>query len=110
MTEIMNDQTMLDEGITLGGVRKDPAPEYHPTVTMKDYDMSQRFRWAKDEINKLGDTLTMGDIEKLFRVPKRGAQRLVQRYLMPLGAVEKVGRKYIVQTWCVRKLVGATDG
>ncbi len=103
MTEI-TDQTMLDQGII--GTRPDPAPEYNPTVRMEDYDLSQRFRWARDEI-PAKPILTMDDIERLFRMPKRGAQRLVQRYLMPLGAVEKVGRKYLVHTWGVRKLVGA---
>ena len=108
MTET-TDQTMLDENLTFGAIRNDPAPEYTTDIKMTDYDLSQRFRWAKDEI-PAKPTLTMNEIERLFRMPKRGAQRLVQKYLMPLGAVERVGRKYIVQTWGVRKLVGATDG
>ena len=110
MTEEMIDQTNLDERMILSAVHNDPAPEYTATVKMKDHDMSQRFRWAKQDVHKLGEVLTMDDVERLFRMPKRGAQRLVQKYLMPLGAVVKVGRKYLVHTWGVRKLVGATDG
>ncbi len=104
MTE--NDQTNLDY---IGGRRADPAPPYSPTVKMQDYSLDQRFRWAKEEINKLGDTLKMGDIERLFRMPKRGAQRLVKKYLAPIGGVRLIGRTYYIDTWAVRKLVGADN-
>ncbi len=100
------DQTNLDY---IGVRRPDPAPEYSPTVKMEDYSLDQRFRWAKEELDKLGETLTMSEIERLFRMPKRGAQRLVQRHLLPIGAVELVGRAYIVHTSGVRKLVGVRD-
>ncbi len=86
--------------------RADPAPPYTPTVKMGDHSLDQRFRWAKEEVNKLGDTLTMSDIERLFRVPKRGAQRLVKKYLAPLGGVKLIGRTHYIDTWAVRKLVG----
>ena len=105
MTE--NDQTNLDY---IGGRRADPAPPYSPTVKMQDYSLDQRFRWAKKDIHKLGETLTMGDIERLFRMPKRGAQRLVKKYLAPIGGVRLIGRTYYIDTWAVRKLVGADNG
>ena len=104
----MTDQTNLDERLLFGGVRNDPAPPYTPNVKMKDYDLSQRFTWAKEELPHIDkEVLTMHDIERLFRMPKRGAQRLVQKCLLPLGAVEKNGKSYRVHTWGVRKLVGA---
>ena len=64
MTEI-TDQTNLDERIT--GIRNDPAPEYTPSVKMKDYSIDQRFRWAKQDVHKVGEVLTMDDVERLFR-------------------------------------------
>ncbi len=73
---------------------------------MKDHSIDQRFRWAKDEIPDK-PTLTMHEIERLYRMPNRGAQRFVQRHLLPIGAVEKNGKSYRVHTWGVRKLVGA---
>ena len=105
MTE--NDHTALD---LIHTRRPDPAPEYSPTVGMKDYSLDQRFRWAKEDINKLGETLTMGDIERLFRMPKRGAQRLVKKYLAPIGGVKLIGRTHYIDTWAVRKLVGVDNG
>jgi len=94
----------------IGARRPDPAPEYSPTVKMEDYSLDQRFRWVKQDPPKLGEVLTMRDVERLFRMPKRGAQRLVQRYLVPVGGVEKLGRSYRIHAWAIRKLVGVHDG
>ncbi len=108
MTETTTtDQAALD---FYGMRRADPAPTYTPAVRMKDYDLSQRFAWVKLDPPKFGEVLTMKDVERLFRMPKRGAQRLVQRYLVPMGGVEKHGRTYHVHAWAIRKLVGVNDG
>ena len=105
MTEIeATEQASLDY---MHARRPDPAPEYTTAVKMSDYSLDQRFRWAKAELDELGETLTMPEIERLFRMPKRGTQRFVQRHLLPIGAVEKNGKSYRVHTWGVRKLVGA---
>ena len=105
MTE--TDHTTLD---LIHTRRPDPAPVYSPAVRMEDYSIDQRFRWAKAEVNKLGETLTMADIEKLFRMPKRGAQRLVKKYLAPIGGVKLIGRTQYIDAWAVRTLVGVDRG
>jgi len=106
MTEVNEEttRTNLDEEL-YSSVRPE-APAFNPTVRMKDYGLSERFNWVKLDPPALGTVLTMDEVARLFRMPKRSAQRLVQRHLLPGGGVEKNGRRYLIAAWAIRKLVG----
>lgn len=99
----------LDEEL-FSSIRSDPAPAFDPQVRMADHGLSQRYMWVKKNPPKLGTVLTIEDVMKLFHMPRRSCQRMVKRHLIPLGCVEKRGRKYYVAAWGIRKLVGVTDG
>ncbi len=45
------------------------------------------------------------NIQALFQLSARAAQRLIKRHLVPMGAVVKVGSKYMIQPWGVYKLL-----
>ncbi len=49
--------------------------------------------------------LDRADIQVMFKLPKRSAQRLIRRHLVPMGAVVRVGSKYLIQPWGLYRLL-----
>ena len=45
------------------------------------------------------------DIQAYFHLSKRSAQRFIKRYLVPMGCVVQVGRRYLIQPWGVYRLL-----
>ncbi len=108
MTE--NDQTMLEEVLPFSSIRSDPAPVYDPDIKMETYSLSQRYRWAKADLDKLDkEVLTMHEVARLLRMPLRGCQRWVKKHLLPIGAVEVIGRSYVIYVWGLRQVLSKPE-
>ena len=84
-----------------------------PTYKMSDHTEEERFQIARDtldfvvgsHISGVPFLLNRRQIQALFHLPMRSAQRFIVRYLIPLGAVVKMGSKYLVQPWGLVRLL-----
>ncbi len=45
------------------------------------------------------------DIQVIFNLSMRSAQRFIKRYLIPMGCVVQVGSQYLIQPWGVYRLL-----
>ncbi len=84
-------------------------PEYRKPKLAR----SSRFQFAEDAIGDIVGAhhygipflFTRREIQVLFRLSKRSAQRFVKDYLIPMGAVIQIGSKYLIQPWGVYRLL-----
>lgn len=77
------------------------------------YTEEERRRFSYDAIGDIVGPHRYGipyllkrtDIQVLFNLSKRSAQRFIKRYLIPMGAVVQVGSQYLIQPWGVYRLL-----